>query len=190
MKRHLLLIYLFLGLLLLQGCGSGKETPFVEKSKIEITQNESGTWNFKNLSGSSAGLIIQMDLNGGDMTVEGFNPGTLLLVGESGLTLETNFEREEYSIESTYKFQKGNTIEIWTEGNITPNLKFVRDGNVVTDFKIMDSAKKIVVSNKRTITVSNGRVKKVIFEDLTKPIVLKTSSGKKIDLKDIAFEMK
>jgi hypothetical protein len=191
MKKQILLFFVFSGLMILQACSNKKESPvFVEKSKIEITQNESGTWNFKNLGGNSSGLIVEMNMNGGDMTVEGFYAGTLLVVGESGLTLQSDFAREGYTIGAIYKFQKGNTIEVRTEGKITPNLKFVRDGNVVTDFKIMDSTKNTVMSNKRTIMVSNGRVQKVFFEDITKPKVLKTTSGKIIDLKDMTFELK
>lgn len=172
-------------------CGNKKESAkFVEKSRIEISQNADQSWNFKNLSGSSSGLIVSMNLKGGALSVEGFYAGTLLIVGESGITMESSFDRGEYKIECKYNFQKATIIEVRNEGKITPNLEFVRDGNIVTDFTVKDSTNKTIVSNRRKTVISKGRVKEIFFKDETLPKKIKSATGKAIDLKNMVFGMK
>lgn len=87
---------------------------FVEKSTIEITENADRTLKFKNVGGNSSGVKLSMPLNGGGMSFDGFYAGTLLIVGESGLTIEpADLERAEYKIACTYKVQKGSIMRRW-----------------------------------------------------------------------------
>lgn len=178
------------------GCGHNKEQAaarpaFAEKSRFEVTQNADGTWNFKNIGAAdSPGIKATMPLGGGSVTFDGFYAGTLVVVGDTGLTDDAEIDREEYKIQCRYSIQKGTTIEIRTEGMIIPNLEFVRDGEVVADFKVMNSAGNIVMSNRRTTDFHNGRVRGVTFEDASKPQELTSSGGKVVDLRAMAFDLK
>jgi len=164
---------------------------FVEQSRFEVTQNADGTWNFKNIgAANSAGIKATMPLGGGSVTFEGFYAGTLVVVGDTGLTDNAEIDRAEYKIHCTYRIEKGTTIEIRTEGMIIPNLEFVRDGKVVADFQVMNSTGNIVMSNRRTTDFLNGRVRRVTFEDASKPQELTSSGGKVVDLRAMAFDLK
>jgi hypothetical protein len=169
----------------------GRQSTFAEKSRIEVTQNADRSWNFKNIGDSkSSGIKATMSLNGGSLTFAGFYAGTLVVVGDTGLTDDAEIDRAEYKIACTYSIQKGTTIEIRTEGIIVPNLEFVRDGRVVADFKVMDSAGKIVMANKRTTDFRNGKARGISFEDATKPKELTSSGGKLVDLRTMSFDLK
>jgi hypothetical protein len=191
MKNGILIFLMIPLMFFLSECGNKKgSAKFVEKSRIEISQNADQTWNFKNVGGSSSGLILTMSLNGGNMSVDGFYAGTLLVVGETGITMESSFDRDGYTVECKYNFPKATTIEVRNEGKISPNLEFVRDGDIVTDFTVRDSTNKTVVTNRREIVFSNGKVKDVFFLDERKPKKIKSATGKTIDLKNIVFGMK
>jgi len=171
--------------------GEKVNSAFVEKSRFMITENKDRTLNFKNLGGNSSGMKMNMSLNGGGMSFGGFYAGTLLIIGESGLTLEpADLVRAAYKIECTHKVQKGAIIEIHLEGNISPNLKYLREGIVVTSFTIKDTSGKVILSNERTIEVQNRMVQKVNFKDETKVKELTTTNNKKIDFKSVMFDLK
>ena len=164
---------------------------FVEKSRIEITQNANRSLNFKNIGGNkSSGIKVMMPLGGGSQTFGGFDAGTLVVVGGTGLIVDAGFDRAEYKIQCTYTVPKGTMIEIRTEGMIVPNLEFVRDGKVVADFTVKDSAGKVVMSNKRTTDFLSGKVREVSFEGATKPKEPASAVEKLVDLRAMSFDLK
>ena len=169
---------------------------FVEKSRIEITQNADRSLNFKNTgSNSSPGVMIIMPLESlgsghGSPRFGGFYAGTLVVVGDTGYITKIVVDRSEYTIDCTYSIQKGTTIEIRTEGKIVPNLKFVRDGRVVADFTVKNSDGKVIMSNQRKIDFVGGRVTRVFFEDETKAKELTSTGGKIVDLRTTLFDLK
>jgi hypothetical protein len=198
-RPSLVVLGVFLAVALCSPCtaqNSGK-TPtvtttaaFVEKSRIEVSQNANGSMNFKNVGDGEGGLMVEMSLTGGNMRVTGFRTGTLVVAGgDRDVVIDTEVERAQFKIACKYTIQKGALIEIRDEGKLTPNLKYVREGIVVADFTGKDGTGKTVSSNKRTTVVRGGKVQSVSFEDATGPKAL-AAGGQRVDLQTMAFEVK